>query len=72
MLRLVYHVKKNKLHYSFSMGLLLVHLKVDFIHLIGSQDHQGHQVLQHLLHLLKIEGKDLHSEIDNVHLLRCL
>lgn len=72
MLCTVFNVKENKLHYSFSMGLLLVHLKVDFIHLIGSQDHQGRQVHQHLLHLLKIEGKDPRSETDSVHLLRCL
>lgn len=61
------NVKKNKLQYSFSMGLLLVHRKVDFILLIGNQD------LQDLLHLLRIEEKGHHrSGIGSVRLLHSL
>lgn len=65
-------LKENELHYSFSMGLLLVHLKVGFIHLIGSLDRRGLQGLQRRLHPLKTEGKDQHSEIASVRLSRCL
>jgi hypothetical protein len=52
------------MQYSFSMGLLLVHHKVDFILLIGNQDLQD---LQHL-HRTEESGHH-HSGTDSVHLL---